>query len=335
MMTAPRTLAWAARTWLVVLGGVALLLWRWGDDWWPATVLMFAPRWPWALPLLPLLAWALWRQRRQVPVLLAGVLVWALGVQNLNLPWPGTWWPPARTGQLRVVSYNIGGVNTTTPAVLALVDELRPDVMLLQECGGTVKRARAALETLGWQVQEHTGSCLITRFAVAGVVEANHDTFWKLGGNGIGVRYALKSPGLDFTVMNIHPETVREGLEAVLHRGPAGADRLRDVTALRELEHQNLAALAAQVKGPLLVTGDFNLPAQSAIYRRHWGGYVNAFSHAGWGLGGTKATRWHRLRIDHVLAGPGWRVHGAWVGPHVGGDHRPLVAELSWVGPAP
>jgi hypothetical protein len=34
-----------------------------------------------------------------------------------------------------------------------------------------------------------------------------------------------------------------------------------------------------------------------------------------------------------VLAGPGWKVLRAWVGPGFGGDHRPMLADLKWVGP--
>ena len=78
--------------------------------------------------------------------------------------------------------------------------------------------------------------------------------------------------------------------------------------------------------------GDFNLPVESAIYRRSWGSFHNALSETGLGLVPTKHTRWHGVRIDHVLAGPGWQAIRAWVGPGLGGDHRPVIADLRWVG---
>ena len=34
------------------------------------------------------------------------------------------------------------------------------------------------------------------------------------------------------------------------------------------------------------------------------------------------------VRIDHILAGPGWRCGRCWVGPDVGSPHRPLLADL-------
>jgi vancomycin resistance protein VanJ len=39
------------------------------------------------------------------------------------------------------------------------------------------------------------------------------------------------------------------------------------------------------------------------------------------------------VRIDHVLAGPGWHCDRCRVGPHVGSPHRPVLADLIWSGP--
>jgi endonuclease/exonuclease/phosphatase (EEP) superfamily protein YafD len=49
---------------------------------------------------------------------------------------------------------------------------------------------------------------------------------------------------------------------------------------------------------------------------------------AGWGYGYSKFTRWHGLRIDHVLADDNWRVANSYVADDHGGDHRPVVANL-------
>ena len=69
-------------------------------------------------------------------------------------------------------------------------------------------------------------------------------------------------------------------------------------------------------------------PVDSAIYRRDWPRFQNAFSQAGWGLWGSKMTRWFCVRIDHVLASNDWRVVRAWLGPRIHSDHRPLIADL-------
>ena len=100
----------------------------------------------------------------------------------------------------------------------------------------------------------------------------------------------------------------------------------------REIESTLARAFANQTSGPLIVAGDFNMPVESAIYRAHWHEFTNAFSCAGWGFGATKATRWHGIRIDHVLLGPGWSCAGAQVGADLGLDHRPMVVDLGWQG---
>jgi endonuclease/exonuclease/phosphatase (EEP) superfamily protein YafD len=89
-----------------------------------------------------------------------------------------------------------------------------------------------------------------------------------------------------------------------------------------------------KVTSPVLVMGDFNTPPESAIFRRVWGRYTDAFASAGWGWGYTFFTmRKIAVRIDHILAGPGWYCERCWVGPDVGSPHRPLLAELILVQP--
>lgn len=327
-----RVVLLASRGYLLAVCVVAGVLTFTGDAWWPATVGLYAPRWPWLLPLVVLLPAALWLRRAEVVPLVAAGAIGAVGILHANLPMAAWTSPAAGRPRLRIASYNIGGINTTTPALLDVLSQIQPDAIALQECGGTVRRARTTLEALGWVVHEQTGSCLLSRLPVSQVVEHDPTELRAIGGNGVGVRYDLQVDGFSFSVVNLHPGTVRAGVEAVIQHGLNGAGTLDRVTAVRDLEASRLAAFVGGAPGPVLVTGDFNMPEQSAIYRRHWAGFVNAFSRAGWGTGGTKATSWHQLRIDHVLAGPGWTVHAARVGPHLGGDHRPMVAEVSWTG---
>ena len=79
---------------------------------------------------------------------------------------------------------------------------------------------------------------------------------------------------------------------------------------------------------PVLVAGDFNLPVDSRIYGEAWSGFLNAFSTAGLGVGHSKYTRWIGVRIDHILTSPEWYVEACRVGPAVGSDHLPLLADL-------
>jgi endonuclease/exonuclease/phosphatase (EEP) superfamily protein YafD len=74
--------------------------------------------------------------------------------------------------------------------------------------------------------------------------------------------------------------------------------------------------------------GDFNSPAESPLFRSHWGDWQNAFNRVGVGLGGTRLDGWIRARIDHILADDRWTVVRAWLGPSLGSDHAPLLADL-------
>jgi vancomycin resistance protein VanJ len=85
-----------------------------------------------------------------------------------------------------------------------------------------------------------------------------------------------------------------------------------------------------------IIAGDFNTPIESPIYRHAWARYGNAFSQAGFGCGATVTFERRNFRfsarIDHVLFGPNWRCRAAWVGPELGSDHRPVIAELQRIG---
>jgi vancomycin resistance protein VanJ len=90
--------------------------------------------------------------------------------------------------------------------------------------------------------------------------------------------------------------------------------------------------LAVASPHPLVVAGDFKLPPESQVFRRHWGDLHDAFAEAGFGFAWTKETSWDRARIDHVLHDRDWTCYWCRVGPAVGSDQRPLIAH---VGPPP
>jgi len=58
---------------------------------------------------------------------------------------------------------------------------------------------------------------------------------------------------------------------------------------------------------------------------------TDAFSRAGFGLGATRLNGWIRVRIDHVLTGPGWYADSVKLGPDLGSDHLPLIVDLTLV----
>ncbi len=324
----------ALLVWLYALAviAVALLIQRLSDDWWPATLLLFAPRWIWALPLLVLVPAALWRRPRLLWVLapITGVLL--VGVSGLVLPTPAKLRAAEVQPELRVLTYNIGGGEVEPGRIAPWLESLAPDVAVFQECTDAIEPVKAALTQAGWKVELQDGSCMVSRHPIRKVEVRDPKEIWKMGGSGVIVRYEVVTPRRVVTVINVHLETVRQGLNAVMQRGLGGASEMESNIDQRDIESVLASAFANQTSGPLIVAGDFNMPVESAIYRTHWHEFTNAFSCAGWGFGATKATRWHGIRIDHVLLGPGWSCAGAQIGADLGLDHRPMVVDLGWHG---
>src|SRR5262249_11050682 len=125
------------------------------------------------------------------------------------------------------------------------------------------------------------------------------------------------------------------GLGAVRRRGwRRFRGRDEGIADVRRGQSELIRAGAGEAEGRLPLAGDFNTPPDSATYRRCWSSLSNAYSSAGVGWGYTYFTQHAAVRIDHILAGDGWRCRACWVGPDVGSPHRPVVADVEWVGPA-
>jgi endonuclease/exonuclease/phosphatase (EEP) superfamily protein YafD len=329
----PRTLTVVVRAavWLylvLVLAVTAALLFL-SDRWWPITALLFSPRWVWAPPLAPLAAGAaLYHRRALIPVALTAFLV-LFPIMGLQVPSPTRLFSDQGRTDLRVMTYNIGGGEIDPAGLAPLLEETGADVALFQECQAIVEKARPSLEQHGFHVDAQYGSCIASRFPIGKIDVRDPRDVWRMNGSGVITRYEIAVPGIPLNVVNVHLETVRDGLTAVMRRAPwKGAARLEENIRQRDFESSLGRAWTERATGPLVITGDFNMPFESAIYQRYWSSFTNAFSAAGLGFGHTKETRWHGIRIDHVLLGPGWECVGAHVGRHLGGDHRPMIAYL-------
>lgn len=321
------TLTTGAAAWLYLAGVVALwVLIRVGaDTWWLPTLVIYGPRWVWALPAAPLFPAAiLWRRRALLP-LLAALPVLAGPILGFCLPWRAALAGHSRGSPFRILTCNVDGDHLNAPALRSLLDEVRPDVVALQEWSDRDRDTLFGAE--GWSVRVGRGVCLASRFPIlnADALPEEHD--WR----DLVTRYELDGPAGPVRVYNLHLATPRDGLEAILARRRQGAPELRTNIAQRAEESAKASGWIGSAGGSPLVVGDFNMPVESAIFRQRWGRFTDAFSSAGFGLGHTKFTKWYGIRIDHILAGPGWRCGRCWVGPDVGSDHRPLIAELEWV----
>jgi exonuclease III len=90
--------------------------------------------------------------------------------------WFGNLRRPA--SDIRVVTYNVQGGNALTSTAVGMIHLWEADILVFQECGGTL---RAEIEALAsslsgspdgsWSGDTRSGLCILSRFPIHGVEE--------------------------------------------------------------------------------------------------------------------------------------------------------------------
>jgi vancomycin resistance protein VanJ len=317
---------------LLLLLAFWLMIYFAGDRWWLATVVLFGPRWIGGLPLaafVPLAA--VWRRRMLWP-LAAAVLLVVGPIMGFCLPWARLAGSSSTT--IRILTCNLKGHCRDNAALDALISESDADIVAFQ---GWKPDARVHWPD-GWHVCGQGELVVASRYPVSEV------SLWS-GPQGDGVSrrpdvfYCRVSlPQRDIAFCSAHFPSPHYGLAETLDRRTLISDRGRQLigqeTAERRTHAQTAVDLAREIELPLVLAGDFNTTADSTIYRQTWSHFNNAFTRGGLGFGYTERPGIHGwqfgLRIDHILSSSHWRPYRAWVGPDVGSDHLPLLADLAW-----
>jgi endonuclease/exonuclease/phosphatase family metal-dependent hydrolase len=301
-----------------------------GDRWWPGTLFLFGPRWVLALPIIPLLPLILWRR----PDLLIPL---ALGAAVVFVPFMGfrySFSTPQTVGKgaIRVLSCNVGGNNFDAQKLSRLIQDLDVDIVSLQECPRSLQLDLAA----EWHVLRSGSLSVLSRYPLKNLPPVKG-----IPVPGTWPLYPLfpciaATPCGDILVYAVHLPTARYGLENMLDR-TVGLNFKKAGYLIAETQKRSHISQAARnavetQKLPLVIAGDFNMPVESSIYRQHWGEFRNAFSCSGGGFGFTSMDI-HKgipipIRIDHILTGKGVTPRACEIGPDVGSDHRPVIAEV-------
>lgn len=319
-------MTWITWGYLVFLLCLWFLLWAQTDRWWVATALMFGPRWIWALPLVVLAPAALVVRRRLLWLsVLAGVLV-AGPIMNFSVPWRLLWQSPG-TFHVRVLSCNAHYKELDAFALNQLIDEFQPDLVALQ--AWSPRQELALLGGREWHSQRKQELFLASVYPIRDVTVLEEPYFGKKGNIA---RFDLETEIGTLYFFNLHLSTPREGLGAVLARWSDGKSVLQANSNLRRTQSAHTNRFIREVHGPVLVVGDFNTPADSTIYDEYWSSYANAFSTAGFGWGHTFFSNRAAVRIDHQLGRSNWQCSRCWVGPDIGSEHRPVIADWEWLG---
>jgi vancomycin resistance protein VanJ len=302
------------------------------DRWWPATVLLFAPRWPALLPLLLLLPLSLRRGKRQwVLPLVTGLFV--LGpLMDLHVPWRQIRLHEPAGMKLEVLTCNVHRTELDRDALDSYVRQTNPQVVLLQDYSD--RDALPSLQRPGWHRYRLAELFIASAFPIIRVRDLHLE---EITGNddlqiprhtGAAACFDLQTPAGVVHVVNLHLPSPHLGLGAIKDQRDDASWLLQTNSIRRWKDSERITSRMAAEAGPTIIAGDFNTLAESPIFRRFWSGFSDAFPTAGFGYGYTYYTRRGELRIDHVLSGAGVVCTNCRIGPPCGSPHRPVLAEL-------
>jgi len=311
-----------------------------GERWWGTTIALYLPRFPFALPLLPLVVAIVWLGPRRLlwsQLVASGLLLFLMG---FRVAWPT---PPAPGAlHLRIVSCNINGGALGLKRIVKPLLARNPDIIVLQEVSPESYAGLSALVP-GYSVEAQGQFWLASRFPVLSVNGARTQI------NGLPsmpfVAYRIMTPAGAITLFNVHPISPRDGLQSVrgdgfrhqILRGDLLNTRARAVvaqnTAFRLAQLQAYAQSAHQVTGPVIIAGDTNLPDLSWAFARWLGDFTDAFTVSGSGFGYSyPSPRNPWMRIDRVMADARhFRFRSFEVINQYVSDHYAITSELELV----
>ncbi len=221
---------------------------------------------------------------------------------------------------MRVVVYNVRGFRAGVDRVAEVADELRPDILLLQESGG-----RRALKRFAREVRMDAAADprtpLRRRVKIAVLVRSP----WRIVSHRLH-RFERSRPFYPRGALIAQVGRAGRRLWVVsIHLGLAPVERRRHV--------EELTDLARGLAGPVLIGGDLNeLPGKRAaawLADRYW----DAWDKAGEGDGATFPAADPTARIDFLFASEQVSVRAASTAnsgaARTASDHRPVVVDLS------
>jgi endonuclease/exonuclease/phosphatase (EEP) superfamily protein YafD len=295
-----------AALWLALLGSML------GRFAWPLDLLVHF-RVQYAVLFLALAALLLFTKGNRL--LIAAALVGALVSAVPIVPYVNFLDRPAMAASpvgFRLLTFNTWFRNHDYKRIAEFVEKSRADVVVLEELRSAhVPRLQSMLPSYPHAYTEPGmhGAVVLSR---SPFLETQSVSLTEDGARA--ARVVIEWHGSRVTVLGAH-----------LH-WPLGAYNAN----LRNHELFGLAELARSQQGPVLVAGDFNVTPWSTHFRDALSLSGMQDAALGFGIGRSWPSQFPPLgiRIDHCLASTHWRSVAVNVGPRLGSDHLPLVADL-------
>ena len=202
--------------WRLVVSITVLALWlafRFGGDrWWLATLLLFGPRWIFALPTVPFAALSAFGQRKLLWVVAASAFVLAFPVLGLCVPWARAF--SVAGPRLRVLTYNVGIDAVPADDLAVMIRQVEPDIVAMQEC----TPATYAHIFSDWHVCDHGDLLIAARFPIqVRQVSSTHVPLHEWP-RATMLDCVVASPDGEIVVGTLHLPSPRYGLSALVDK---------------------------------------------------------------------------------------------------------------------
>ena len=273
-----------------------------------------------------LLVCALYMRRIQILALnAASFLLFAFGLLGFQLPSLAL----GNQKTVRVMTYNVRGVFSSSDKIASDIRAQNPDVVCLQETSHGFGEAVAA-HFSGWH-SESAGD--VTTFSRYPLLSSE---VWPFKGTRRIVETRWQTPNGPLRVLNVHVSTSFRGDNHSRVKGrfdrysrlinearPAAMVRLQQIPYLEDASNET-----ERKTEPTIMCGDFNTPPRGLFYKELKRNWHEAFAQSGFGIGATYPTHRPLLRIDYVWMKNGVQSKRTFVPDVNGSDHLPVVSDL-------
>lgn len=309
-----------------------------GERCWILAILLYLPQCVFLLPLLVLIPAALLAEvSLPVYALLAATVIIFL--------WHVPFYPGIGGGsapvEMKLITNNYA-TNHGLP-LQPFIDAEDPDFVAVEDASGkepAFQRGNPGRTTRG------AGQfILISKWPVKSAATLDWPR-WR--GAPVAAVFDVAWRGQDLAIYTVHLPTPRQDFAKLAGLGLlkelAGRNRRRSdnrsfgeaMTARVQLARDFSGVLARETR-PFVAAGDFNMPSDGYVRRVISSGLTDCFARDGRGFGFTFPCDTHDpltlggpwLRLDYILAGPGWRALDCRVEPGRRSKHRAVVATLS------
>jgi endonuclease/exonuclease/phosphatase (EEP) superfamily protein YafD len=302
---------------------VAIVFWLQPN---PCAAMLVLPRWMWILPGLILAALGWTRQRKKAA--LVAIILWLLYIiffaqeirSLFRFPHHSAS-DPKNASALRVISLNCNGGNEKAAAE---VSDYHPDLVFFEESPLRPIVKAMATRLLGPEAESLGGSdvSIIARGKLTPIpVEYPESAPFAHA----RIQFA-SGPIVDVFAVRLQPYNIRADLWS--------PDCWRNQCKIRQQQRSQFERLEREIAKipsdiPVIVGGDFNLPAGDKLFDGLCSRLTDTFRQRGNGWGDTLDNDFPVLRIDQVWSDQHFHVASVEARRTQNSDHRMVVCDLS------